>query len=177
MNYEQLETDIVARLQPFMPTGVDVMKLPESEKDLEGLPFQNGRITVCYKGSDYGDGQRGANLMRSTAQMVQNEQLQVEIVIQSRFLRTGNDSAHKLLALIKRALVGFSPANCDRMYIHKQIMLPDEREVADIYTFVQSFECTSLIVEDFDDTSEDIALISQITVNDQVYGDIQVSQL
>jgi hypothetical protein len=174
MNYEQVETDIVERLQGLMPNGVQVIKLPESEEDLQGLPFQNARVTVCYKGSDYGDGMRGSNLLRSTGQTVKQEILQVEVVIQSRFLRTGNDSAHKLLALVKRSLVGFQPENCDRMYIHKQIMLPDEREIADIYTFVQSFECTSMVVEEFDSTSEDIGLFSQITVNDEQNGDIQI---
>lgn len=174
MNYEQVETDIVNRLAPFMPFGVDVMKLPETENDLNGKPFRNGRITVCYKGSDFGDGIGQSNPLRSTAQTVQQEQLQIEIVVQSRLLRTGNDSGLKLIQLVKRALAGFKPTHCDRMHLIKQLLLPDDKGGSDIYTFVQSFECTSLVVEEFDSTSEDIAVITQITVIDEANGNIQV---
>ena len=42
MTYEAIETAIVERIQPFVPQGVQVVKLPEREDDMS-RPFGTGR--------------------------------------------------------------------------------------------------------------------------------------
>lgn len=174
MNYETLETDIVARLSPFMPQGVDAVKLPESDADLRGKPFMSGRVTVMYASSEYGD--PGANnFLRTTAQVAQLETVTTDVVVQSRFLRGKPDSLHRLVALVKRALTGFMPTDCNRMYLRRQRVVEKllEQDASDLFTCVLEFECTTLNVEEFDSTTGDGAPISQVQF-DSNHGQFQV---
>lgn len=172
MEYTQVEADVVARLVSKLPNGVTVVPLPESEAELR-KPFQNARVTVCYKGSDYGDGSQGG-MLRSTAQVSQNETLQLEVVIQSRFLRDKAFACYPLLSAVKKALIGFEPTHCHKMYARKNDWLANDQEPADLFTYVCSFECTTLVVEEYDTTAEDGARITQITLEDEVYGNTVV---
>lgn len=176
MNYEQLETDIVTRLSPLLPENSEVMKLPETDDDLRGKPFIGGRITVMYSGSDYGD-PGGNNFTRSTAQVVQLETVMVDVVIQSRFLRSGDDSLHKLIRLVKRSLIGYQPTDCDRLYMRKQKVVDklDQQDASDLFTCVMEFECTTMSIEEVDDTADDVGAITQIQLTDE-YGTVQVPQ-
>lgn len=172
MNYEQLETDIVTRLQPYMPAGVNVVPLPESDADMQGKPFINSRVTVMYTGSKYGD--PGENRMRSTGQMVQNETVMFDVFIQSRYLRTGDDSLHKMIPLVKRKLIGFVPTDCDRCFMDDQKIDIDKQDQSDIFNCVLSFRTTTLAVEEYDDTTDNGAVITSIEHQNEVYGNIQV---
>lgn len=172
MNYAQLETEVVAKLEPFMPAGVSVVPFPDSEQDLDGKPFIRGRITVMYVDSDFGD-LGSNNMLRSTAQVVQNEELVLEVVIQSRFLRTGNDSLYALIALVKRTLLGFEPTHCHRIHAKKFKRVSDDQDASDLFTQVLHFSTSTLAVEAYDESSETIGTINQIQIND-IYGNLQV---
>lgn len=158
-----------------MPTGVGVMALPESDADMQGKPFINSRVTVMYTGSKYGD--PGDNRMRSTGQIVQNETVMFDVLVQSRFLRTGNDSLHKMIPIVKRKLIGFSPTHCDRCFMDDQQLTVKEQDQSDIFSCVMSFRTTTLTVEEYDDTADQLAdELTQITFENSTYGNVQVPQ-
>ncbi len=172
MNYELLESQIVERVASFAPTGVEVVAFPENNADFV-KPFEGAHISVLYKGSRYGDGAQ--SWTRSTAQHVQLETVRVDLIIRSRFLRGADYGCLPLLKTVRTALVGYMPDNCDRVYMTgSEMIFPSEEQPGDIFTYVCTFEATSLAVEAWDDTTGDMATITQITLNSE-YGNVQVS--
>lgn len=162
MTYEQIEQEVVARLQDKMPTGVEVAEFAESDSQLV-KPFENAHISVLYKGSRFGE--PGQNL-RSTAQVSQLETVQLEIIVRSRFLRGQTFSCMNLLKELRKALLGFRPTDCHRMYgVRSELVIPSSEEPSDIFTYICSFETSTLAVEEFDQNDGDGAPIEDIVFN------------
>lgn len=164
MNYETLEQDFVARLSAKLPNVAQVQPMPES--DAEVLKPDNGCVvTVAYTGSKFGESNHTRGSMRSTAQISQTETCQVEIVLKSRFLRVEPYSIFAILPQIKKALLGFQATDCDRAYMTGQQMMVDENRNTDEFTWVLSFETTTLAVEDYDETQDQLGVLHDVIFN------------
>lgn len=144
MTYEAIETAIVERIQPFVPQGVQVVKLPEREDDMS-RPFGTGKVTVAYKASRYGEPGSNSAMLRSTDHIVQLETLNLEVAIQSRFLRQPSKGIYNLWDMVRRAIVGFKPADCNRLYAKDFEYFQYEDG---LFTYVATLECTRLLVQE-----------------------------
>lgn len=166
MNYENLETEIVDRLTPFLTVGITVEKLPELESErLKPLPTK-ARFTVIYAGSEYGSS-------LSTAQISQEEKIFIQILIESTFLR-GTMGAYNLASILKKALTGFKPSGCRRIQVTKHHTIGGENaeKINNLWNYNVIFQTTALHVEDFED---DLTLILQkITLIDKPDGEINI---
>lgn len=158
MNYELLENEVVARLQPFTTVGITVEKLPETEAQRKQVNPGKARFTIIYAGSEY----EGAN---STAQISQVEKVFVQVLIESTFLR-GNMGVYALASILKKALTGFRPQNITRLQVskHHTIGQPEAEKINNMWNYQIIFQGNSLHVEDF---TEDIGpLLTKITYED-----------
>lgn len=158
MNYELLEDEVVARLQPFTTVGITVERLPEKESERTQVNPTNARFTVIYAGSEY----EGAN---STAQISQVEKVFIQVLIESTFLR-GNRGVYALASILKKALTGFKPQNVTRLQVskHHTIGQPDAEKKNNMWNYQIVFQGNNLHVEDF---TEDFApLLEKITYED-----------
>ena len=170
MIYEQIEDAIIARLSPALTAaGIDLVKLPETEAEME-RPFENGRVTVCFKRATYGD--PGDNRMRSTGNMVQNETVHIELVVQSRWLRLPNKGVYDVWDKCRRGLLGFRPADGDGMYL-KEFEFYDKP--TGIWSFASTFCTDRLVVEDYDESEFYGPNITQITTNDLLNNETEVT--
>lgn len=161
MNYEQAEQDILTRLTPFVTAGaIDMVLIPQNQADFK-RPFQKGKITICYKGSKWGD-------PRSTAQISQEEEVMFQIEIQSRTLR-GDRGIYLMKKALNQALIGFAPTDCDRMYAKESGMTSVAETLNDgVWTYSLIVACKTISVEDYE---EDLSVIlRRITNNDLTTG-------
>lgn len=169
MNYETLETEIVARLTPFLTVGIAVEKLPELEADRSKPLPTKARFTVIYAGSEYGNSM-------STAQISQEEKIFIQILIESTFLR-GSLGVYSLASVLKKALTGFHPSGCRRIQVTKHHTIGGENaeKINNLWNYNVIFQTTSLHVEDFE---EDLTLIlEKITLVDQPDGEINTIEI
>lgn len=163
MFFEQLEKDIQQRLKDKVGTGIEVELLPEREADFR-RPFQAGRLSVCYKQSDF-------DKPLSTAQISQDEDQTFEVVIQARALR-GLHGIYDLANRTRIALVGYIPTNARRV---SAVSFKFEAKEENLWVYVFTFTTKSTIVEVAEDevlpliqeiTQESTYNISTITTND-----------
>jgi hypothetical protein len=144
--YENIELEIVSHLNGLVNNDpdngdvlmFDVVALPQLQADYQ-RPFQHVRVTVAYKSSDFGE-------IKSTHHITQPEKIQIEVIIQSRFLR-GVTGIHKFTDIVKRRLVGFRPTDCTKMYLVKNGFSDYNNESA-LWSYSLLFETTYTIVED-----------------------------
>lgn len=153
MNYEQAEQDIVECLLPFVNAGIQIQKLPETQADFK-RPFDKAKITIGYKGSKW-------EKPMSTGHMSQDEEVMFEFSIQSRTLRA-NLGVYLVKSLIIKALVGFAPTDCDKMYCKESGMTGAKEVFEDgVWTYTLVMCCRNVSVEDFE---EDLtAILHKIT--------------
>ena len=160
MIYEQIETAIVARLQLLMPSGVNVVKLPENEEDMQ-RPFASGRVTIFYKASRYSEPNApNVGIMKSTDHIVQNETVVVEVAVQSRFLRSSGKGVYDIWEKLRRGLIGYKPADCNRIYA-RDFEYSSYQD--GIFTYVGNVECNRLSVQEVEE--EILGTIKQIDTN------------
>jgi hypothetical protein len=152
MNYELLEDEVVTRLQPFSTVGITIERLPQTESERKQVNPADARFTVIYAGSEY----EGTN---STAQIVQNEKVFVQVLIESTFLR-GPRGIYTLASVLKKALTGFRPQNLTRLQVskHHTIGSPEAVKKDNMWQYQVIFQGTNLHVEDF---TEDISVLVQ----------------
>jgi len=166
MNYEDLETEIVTRLTPFVSAGIAVEKIPELESERSKPLPTKAKFTVIYAGSEYGNS-------LSTSQVSQEEKIFVQILIESTFLR-GNLGVYSLASLLKKALTGFSPSNCRKLQVTKHHTIGGENaeKINNLWNYNVIFQTTSIHVEDFEEDLSTILL--KITLNDVPDGEVNV---
>lgn len=158
MNYELLEDQVVARLQPFTTIGIQVERLPETESQKKQVNPGNARFTVIYAGSEY-------EAVNSTAQVSQTEKIFIQVLIESTFLR-GNKGIYSLTSALKKALIGFRPQGITRLQVskHHTIGQPDAEKKNNMWNYQVIFQGNALSVEDF---TEDLGpLLKKITYED-----------
>ncbi len=135
MFIEKLEIDTVKRLKDKVGNGIDVEVMPETEAAFT-RPFSTGRLSVCYKQSDF-------DKPRSTAEISQDEEQTIEVIIQARTLRKTH-GIYDLAERTRKALVGFIPTNCRRMYA---VSFKFENRENNLWVYVYTFATKSTIVE------------------------------
>lgn len=154
MNYTQLEEEIVARLQPLIDAGHEVVTLPETQEKSD-KPFPKTRVIVGYSRSEY-------TAPKSTAQIIQDETIYIHVSIWARKLR-GNGFLYAISDAVRILLVGFMPTDCNRMYLDSR-GVEEFEPGAGIWARNLIFKCTTRVVEDFED--ETGPLITQITIDE-----------
>lgn len=138
--YDKLEKEIIDRLRPVFNPKIQIVQTPQSEKDFD-LPFLNGRITVVYAQSGYGES-------TSTAQIRQLETLQFEVIIQSKLLR-GVDGLHDINERTRRRLTGWMPTSCGRVWMQKNGFV--ERDAQNnVFTYTLTIATTYLFIQEFE---------------------------
>lgn len=118
MIYEQIETEIVAHLQPLEGAGVDVVALPENEAGYQRA-FKRGRVTVAYKDSEFRGGDLNNNNTRTKSlgdMIVQDEMMHFELVLESMKLR-GPSGIYTLAAAVRELMLGFRPTKSGKFYM------------------------------------------------------------
>jgi len=169
MNYENLETEIVARLTPFVTVGIAVEKLPELEADRSKPLPTKARFTVIYAGSEYGSS-------LSTAQISQEEKIFIQVLIESTFLR-GTLGVYNLASVLKKALTGFQPSGCRRIQVTKHHTIGGENaeKINNLWNYNVIFQTTAVHVEDFE---EDLTwVLEKITLIDRPDGEINIIEI
>lgn len=106
MNYETLESEILARILPIniVNPSIAVERMPEVEADRSRPLPTKAKITIIYAGSEY-------SLPQSTSYIKQDEKIFIQILIESTFLR-GNTGIYNIIEVLKDLLLGFRPTNC-----------------------------------------------------------------
>lgn len=136
--YSDIEAEVVAHLADTLTAiQVDVVPLPEFQAEF-ARPFLNGRVTVVYKGSEFGD-------HRDIGMVVQDEKIQIEVVIVCKKLR-GASGIHGITELVKRKLLGFSPTDCNKMRLIKNGYHDYDKESA-LWSYSMIFETNYRLVE------------------------------
>lgn len=158
MNYELSEASIIERLVPFKTAGIELQALPEKLSDFQ-RPFTRGRIIVGYKGSKW------AEKIKSAGHSTQDEEVIWEITFQSRFLR-GDFGIYTLMSTAIRALVGFAPENCDKMYCKEGGMTGVATLEEGVWTYSLLMACSNINVEDFE---EDLTVIFSRFTNKEAF--------
>lgn len=151
MIYEDLEIAIVARLAPVATEfGIDVLPLPENQAQYV-KPFEKARVTVNWKMSQFSGGRYGSQLpTKSVDHAVQQEDIEIEVVIQSRFLR-GESGTYAIMEAIRRKLIGFQPLSLDPMKLTE--MKPDSF-TDNLWMHVMTFGTKALSINELGPTNE-----------------------
>lgn len=158
MRYDQLEDDIIARLSPLKFKGIEIVPLPERDADIE-RPFKNARVTVAYKGSVYNDeGTASRPMILSTAEILQKETADVEIIIQSRLLR-GEFGVHSVKEQVTKWVTGFMPKNWGRLYSKQYQFLSNDDG---LWSYSFTMNTTYWAVQYVDPTNE--VLLQKVTI-------------
>ena len=160
MDYELLEDEIVAILQPFAAVGVTVEKVPETESQRNQTLPGKARLTVIYAGSEY----EGT---RSTAQVSQNEKVFIQVLVESTFLR-GPLGVYNLTNIVKRALTDTRPRNITKLQVtkHHTIGTPEAEKKNNMWQYQIIFQGTNLHVELHDQGESWESLLKKITYLD-----------
>lgn len=127
LNYETFQNNIVTRLGGLnTPTQiVDIVPLPEKESDYKGTTYERPRLTVCYTGSDYtGSGTNSVTFDMEDVAL--EEWVGFQIIIESKHLY-GASGIYGILQKTRELLLGYSPANCDKIHFKRsQVQRPEE---------------------------------------------------
>ncbi len=135
---ETQEGEIRARLATKLGVSIECEVVPEKTVDFKRSVVLKPIITVAYSGADY-------PALKSTQEVSQTSEEVFEIVIRAKLLR-GTNGVYDLKDKIRKAVVGFSPSSCGKIYL-KSFKLENFEENLWMYSF--KIACTSLNVEDF----------------------------
>jgi hypothetical protein len=158
--YQEIEAAIVDRLKPFEEAGFLVVALPEVQADYS-RPFTNGKITVAYHSSDFKEHNN------SLAFISQYEEIRIIVGVQSRKLRD-NGGVYDLMGVLRKALIGFEPPECWRMWA-KEAGLNEAKLEDGLWTYYAIFCTKTLAVEDYE---EDVSqLVKYIQFDNTLTGE------
>ena len=138
MNIYTSQTSIVAALTAAF-TALSARwiasDLPQSQKEYNvAVPIEI--IWVVYKGST-------ADPSNSINQIVQERKVSFAVEIYSRSLYDEN-GVMAIRDVIEQVLIGFKPANCQRLYLIKDdLTISDDR----IWAHVLQFECKTMLIQ------------------------------
>lgn len=143
MNYEVLEADVVTKLNTVLSATHTVVPIPENEEDFK-KPFAKTRITVGYSGSE-------AGVSKSINDIVQEEEIELMLLIESRFLRD-DYGIYWTLKKCKSLLINFRDSNGNtfrfKMKNQKLVGMKDG-----VKQWEQVYSCMALVVTDEEEES------------------------
>jgi len=135
---EVQEEEIKARIATKLGNTVECEVVPEKTVDFKRSITTKPVITVAYSGADY-------PALKSTNEVSQTSEETFEIMIRAKLLR-GTNGVYDLKDKIRKAVVGFTPSSCGKIYL-KSFKLENFEENLWMHSF--RIACTSLNVEDF----------------------------
>lgn len=153
MNYEKLESDVLARLQPLQAAGFVIELLPEVQSTESRPPAGKARATVGYKMSEFDD-------PNSTSHITQVETAHVEVIFECQKLR-GVGNLYDLQRRVHALLLGFEPSDWSKLQ-GKIFSIIDRKDGFWMYSV--TYTCTAISVETV--TDDAVVLTTQITVGD-----------
>ncbi len=148
MNYESIESEIVAKLSANTDLTVisDVEVLPDSVDNYK-TPVQKGLVTVVFLGEKYDSNQ-------SVGQVSQHTTITFNVSIQARLMR-GIKGVYAISELVKKTLIGFAPADCGKLSLGEHDFAGYQN---DIWEHSITFKCRSLRTQDEADFVPDTAI-------------------
>lgn len=152
MNYEKLESEVLARLQPLVAAGFIVELLPEVERDNARPPAGKARVTVAYKSSDFGE-------HKTMNEAAQEETASLEIMYECQKLR-GVGGLYSLRNAAFALLFGYQPSDWSKLAA-KNFTLVDR--IDGFWLYSETFTCTGIAVETIADSTD--PLTTMITVD------------
>lgn len=146
MNYEELENDVVSLLSTAFSSTHIVEHIPESESDFE-KEVRKTRIMVGYAGSDFGSS-------KSIADVVQDEEVELILQIESRLLR-GENNIYDTLEKCRKLLVNFrsTTGNTLRFIVKSQKLVGVKNQIKQWH---QTFKCTAVVVTDEEEQGSEL---------------------
>jgi len=139
MNIEAIEQEIVDHLQAVFTESATVYKalvMPDSVIDYaKAVP--TAVAYVVYTGST-------SPGVRNTNPITQDRKPQFSVECLGRS-RRGEGGLLILMDLVEKALIGFRPSSCDRMYLVKD---DADRGTDGLWVHVYGFECKAMLVQD-----------------------------
>jgi hypothetical protein len=172
VDFGQIEQELCDRIASYTKRKFEVVPIPEVEADFN-RPVETSRITVAYKSSDFnqGGGRGGSSEVKSITNLIQTEMLTFQVTIQARKLRTA-DGIYKGIALVRKALVGFKPSDCDKLKIAFVAHVKYEES---LWNFIIEFSTTTFSVEDEEGMGEEVFADAMTLI--QVEGNLGRSEV
>lgn len=171
MTFTDQEDDLVARIiakiNPMNDPKITVVPMPENEKQFK-KPFEGVRVTVGYIESKFGS-KTDSEEFKTVHLITQDERVYFDIYIESR-LRRGDYGLLPTLDKLRRALIGYKPVGCYKLFaISQDEMIFDE----DLWRFSFKIAAYTMLVEQPDQVNE--PLLQQVSY-DTNFGNMNVPQ-
>ena len=166
MNYEQIETDVVAKLAPLDLANFNAVIRPENENEYAASKkaIDKGCVFVGYTSGTF-KATTDKPELNTTDILVQDEVVNIELAFQCRKLR-GNNGLFKMIEIAKKLLLGYRPSNCTKIYM---VRMEPPMWNEGLWTYTLMIACEGMLVEhDEEDTG---ALITRITLENSVLTD------
>lgn len=168
MRYDQIQNAVTVRLAttlagvfppaaPATAARVQVIDQPATEA-ANVQAYAVPRVVVSYVGSDFESPQ-------ATDEISQHETVQIEVLVNSSELYGSAHTvgAHQLITAVRASLLGFKPADCDRLKLDSIALVSLDKGV---FVFLMKFSAMRLAVEEFEPLN--VPLITQITLNNPI---------
>lgn len=173
-SYEQVEDQIVTRLQETLSTVSVTIPLPDTQKEVDdnikaATSAGKALIVVYYDNSAF-DRSTTTNHARQTDTM--------EIICNVRSSkRRGDYGVMNMVKLVKLSLQGYLVDNATRMFL-KEIKLEDHDPAEKIFSYNVSFTCSKLQVQNFLDGDDAITdpLLQEVFWKDKSYNNVLVGE-
>jgi hypothetical protein len=155
MNYEDLEDEIIAKINPSLTSGnIDFGPLPENEEDLKKA-LTRPRVWVSFNMSDYNPPKS-----MSAEGLAQDVVVTIEVIIQSK-KRRGAQGCYIVMNLIKLLLLGFRPSGLTAMTLQKEELLNFDQQ--GFWNYRQLYTSKGTQIQEDDGTVD--VILQQIAVN------------
>lgn len=163
MFFEDLENEIASRIVQKVSPSFIVEVLPDDNSSYS-RPFDKTKISVCYIESQY-------NKPKSTGYTAQEEGMNFEIVIVSRN-RRGVGGLYDAFNQVRKAIIGYVPANCNRIYAVSFMVMKREDGLF-YFTFTVGVISQLVMVADID--NDPLPTILTFTPDDTYYDTLVVN--
>jgi hypothetical protein len=172
-SYEQIEDEVIARLQATLdPYAVSIV-LPDTQSQVDSSrkaseTANKALVVVYYEGSDFSPSS-------TTNQARQNDTMNIVCNVRAS-KRRGVNGTMNAIQLIKISLQGFILTNATRLFL-KEIKL-DEHDIENqIFSYNVSFTCAKLQVQAFLDGDDAVTdpLLQQVTWQEHQFNNQDVT--
>ena len=147
MNIETLQTDIRDQILTQVTTDMAVtLVMPEDDGGMSRPKDQKAKVVVGYQQSEYTD----VNVIGGVSQI---EKPLIIVTIQSRSLY-GDNGIFPIFKLIKKAVIGFTPQDCERPLVAKYFGPPEaytKPRQDEVWTWEYHIETRCPSIQELDD--------------------------
>lgn len=165
MNYEQLETETLTRLQAKLDAAkFDIKIMPDNDASYTA-PTQKPCVWIAYAGSTFDQVNKTPTFM-SIGPTVQTEVATIELTFQGT-KRRGDSQLYNLIELARKALVGWESSQAGKFYLVEA--RPFDR-VQNIWDYKLILGAHAHVVQEEGD-EVDGAQITQIGLENEPYNE------